>query len=189
MRWDAPSYSITSVDPNLRDAYVVNWKLGVQHALANGLSLEVNYVGNHGGQTAAFSRHQSAEYRHQQYAVWQQVPLARVHPLCFELCEFQLQQPAIDEDPAALARLSFIAGYTYVHGLDNGSLNRFGLIPPGQHDYRIRQQRLRYPFYVDQPRITSPACKRFGQVLDGWQINSIVNVQTAQPWRVSDSGI
>jgi hypothetical protein len=30
---------------------------------------------------------------------------------------------------------------------------------------------------------------RFRQVLDGWQINSIVNVQTAQPWTVSDSGI
>ncbi len=25
--------------------------------------------------------------------------------------------------------VSFTAGYTYTHGLDNGSLNRFGLLP------------------------------------------------------------
>lgn len=41
----------------------------------------------------------------------------------------QLDLAPLVRYPAALARLSFIAGYTYVHGLDNGSLNRFGLIP------------------------------------------------------------
>jgi len=33
-----------------------------------------------------------------------------------------------------------------------------------------------------------PGKKGFGQLLEGWKINSIVTLQTAQPWNVSDYG-
>jgi hypothetical protein len=85
--------------------------------------------------------------------------------------------------------LSFTAGYTYAHGLDNGSLNRFGLNPEnsanlageyGSSDFDIRH---RATFTVTY---NLPGRKGFGQMLEGWQINSIVNYATAQPWQTYD---
>ena len=86
--------------------------------------------------------------------------------------------------------LSFTAGYTYAHGLDNGSLNRFGLNPEnsnnlageyGSSDFDIRH---RVTFTVTY---NIPGKKGFGQMLEGWQINSIVNYATAQPWQTFDN--
>src|ERR1700686_5185204 len=85
--------------------------------------------------------------------------------------------------------LSFTAGYTYAHGLDNGSLNRFGLNPEdstnlaGQYpssDFDIRH-RLTFPVPYN-----IPGKKGYGQMLEGWQINSIVTYATAQPWQTYD---
>jgi hypothetical protein len=85
--------------------------------------------------------------------------------------------------------LSFIAGYTYAHGLDNGSLNRFGMIPQdgtadqyGNSDFDVRHR------FTLSATYDIPGIKGFGQVLEGWQINTIVNIQSSQPWRVNDGG-
>src|SRR5207247_10986173 len=32
-----------------------------------------------------------------------------------------------------------------------------------------------------------PGIKGFGQLLEGWKLNTIVNLQTAQPWLVADT--
>jgi hypothetical protein len=86
--------------------------------------------------------------------------------------------------------LSFTAGYTYSHALDNGSLNRFGLNPEnstnlageyGNSDFDIRH---RVTFTVTY---NIPGKKGFGQMLEGWQINSIINYATAQPWQTFDN--
>jgi len=86
--------------------------------------------------------------------------------------------------------LSFTAGYTYAHALDNGSLNRFGLNPEnsdnlageyGSSDFDIRH---RVTFTVSY---NIPGKKGYGQMLEGWQINSIVNYATAQPWQTFDN--
>jgi hypothetical protein len=85
--------------------------------------------------------------------------------------------------------LSFMAGYTYAHGLDNGSLNRYALLPQdanntgaeyGSGDFDIRH---RFTFTTTY---NIPGVKGFGQLLEGWQINSIINIQTPQPWSVND---
>src|SRR5258708_24300392 len=44
-----------SVDPNLRVPYVINYNLGVTHAFGPNLSLEVEYVGNHGYRLLSFA--------------------------------------------------------------------------------------------------------------------------------------
>jgi hypothetical protein len=43
------------VDPNLRDPYITNWNLGIQHAFMSNLSLDVSYVGNHGARLLGFT--------------------------------------------------------------------------------------------------------------------------------------
>jgi Carboxypeptidase regulatory-like domain len=87
--------------------------------------------------------------------------------------------------------LSFTAGYTYAHGLDNGSLNRFGLQPQdsnnpqleyGPSDFDIRHR------FTFTSTYNIPGKKGYGQMLEGWQINGIFTYQTPQPWVVFDGG-
>ena len=86
--------------------------------------------------------------------------------------------------------LSFTAGYTYAHALDNGSLNRFGGLPQNSTDlaseYAASDFDIRHhaTFTVTY---NIPGKKGYGQMLEGWQINTIVTAQTAQPWQVWDA--
>jgi hypothetical protein len=86
--------------------------------------------------------------------------------------------------------LSFTGGYTYGHGLDNGSLNRFGGQPmdstnPGREysnsDFDIRH---RATFTVSYD---IPGKKGFGQMLEGWKLNSIITLAGSQPWNIIDT--
>jgi hypothetical protein len=85
--------------------------------------------------------------------------------------------------------LLFNVGYTYGHGLDNGSLNRFGLNPENSNN--LGQDYASSDFDV-RHRLTAsatyniPGVKGFGQLLEGWQINTIVTFATAQPWQTYD---
>jgi hypothetical protein len=87
--------------------------------------------------------------------------------------------------------LSFIAGYTYSHGLDTGSLNRTAYLPqdssnPGAEyasgDFDVRH---RFTFTTTY---NIPGIKGFAQLLEGWRVNAIVSLQTAQPWQTFDGG-
>ena len=87
--------------------------------------------------------------------------------------------------------LSVVAGYTYAHALDDSSHN-FGTVVPqnsldpgamyGPSDFDIRH-RFTLSVTYDIPGKKSP-----GQLLEGWQVNSIVTLQTAQPWDAVDTG-
>ncbi len=86
--------------------------------------------------------------------------------------------------------LLFNVGYTYGHGLDAGSLNRFGLNPQdstnpaageyGNSDFDVRHRLTATATY------NIPGKKGFGQLLEGWQINTIVTFATSQPWQTFD---
>ena len=86
--------------------------------------------------------------------------------------------------------LSYTAGYTYGHALDNNSLNRFGALPQdsghpeleyGNSDFDVRN---RFTFTTIYEL---PGKKGFGQLLEGWKLNSIVTLQSPQPWNIFDS--
>jgi hypothetical protein len=87
--------------------------------------------------------------------------------------------------------LSFTTGYTYAHGLDTGSLNRFGNLPQDsnkpQLEYGNSDTDVRHRLTVTAT-YNIPGIKGFGQLLEGWQLNTIVTYQTAQPWIAFDSG-
>jgi hypothetical protein len=87
--------------------------------------------------------------------------------------------------------LSFTAGYTYAHALDdNGDNEGNGLHVPidnnnpgalyGNSDFDIRH---RLTFSANY---AIPGKKGFGQILEGWAINSIVTIQTGSVWGVND---
>ena len=86
--------------------------------------------------------------------------------------------------------LLFNVGYTYGHGLDNGSLNRFGINPEnsnnliqdyGNSDFDVRHRLTATVTY------NIPGIKGYGQLLEGWQINTIVTYATSQPWLAFDA--
>ena len=80
-------------------------------------------------------------------------------------------------------------GYTYGHGLDNGSLNRFGLNPENSNnlteDYASSDFDVRHRLTATAT-YNIPGIKGFAQMLEGWQINTIVTFATAQPWQTYD---
>jgi hypothetical protein len=209
---------LMSVNPNLKVPFVINYNLGVTHAFGSNLSLEVEYVGNHG-------------YRLLSFTDINQAPLGAAYCLnaptaaqTVDSCSstpsggsrVQEARPYFNKFPylgyiyqvgnkdysnynslqvSLTKRMShgllFNVGYTYGHGLDNGSLNRFGLNPENSNN--LAQDYASSDFDV-RHRLTAtatyniPGIKGFGQLLEGWQINTIVTFASAQPWQTYDAG-
>ena len=88
--------------------------------------------------------------------------------------------------------LSFTTGYTFGHGLDNGSLSRFGNLPQNSLDpgaeYASGDFDVRHRFTLTAT-YNIPGKKGFGQLLEGWKLNSIVTLQSGQPWYVNDTNL
>jgi hypothetical protein len=186
--------ALMAVDPNLRTPYLVNYNFGVQHSIGYNLSLEIGYVGNHGSRLTGY-----ADINQKGFQADGKGP--RPYAKQFPYFSFINQmtndvRSNYNSMQATLTKrmshgLSFIAGYTFAHGLDNGSLNRFALLPRdannpgaeyGNSDFDVRH-RLTFTTTYNIPGI-----KGFAQLLEGWQLNGIVTVQSAQPWTVNDYG-
>ena len=182
------------VDPNLKTPYVLNYSLSVTHAFGTNMSLEVGYVGNHGARLTGFAD------------VNQQTPSidgSGARPYASKFPYFNFINVMTNDTRSnyhslqtTLTKrmshgLSFTAGYTFAHGLDNGSLNRFALLPQnannpgaeyGNSDFDVRHRLTVTATY------NIPGIKGFAQLLEGWQLNGIVTIQSSQPWVVDDYG-
>jgi hypothetical protein len=186
--------SLTAVDPNLQTPYVFTYSLGVQHAFSNNLSLDVGYVGTHGDNLTGFIDLNAC-------APTASGDCVRPYAAKFPYLQFINQttndaHSNYDSLQTTLTKrvshgLSFTAGYTYGHGLDNGSLNRFGNLPqnssnPGG-EYGNSDSDVRHRMTVTAT-YALPGKKGLGQLLEGWKLNSIVSLQTGLPWLVDDLG-
>jgi hypothetical protein len=181
--------NLMAVDPNLKTPYVASWNIGVQHAILPNLSLEVGYVGNRGERLLGF--------RDLNQPVNGVTPYGAKFPyIGFINYQSNDAHSRYNSLQATLTQrtthgLSFVAGYTYAHGLDNGSLNRFGLLPQDSYnpqlEYASSDFDIRHRFTLSTS-YNIPGIKGFAQMLEGWQLNSIVTLQTGQPWNVFDTG-
>ena len=88
--------------------------------------------------------------------------------------------------------LNVTTGYTYSHALDTSSENAFNALPVnsysgsraseyGSSDFDLRH-RLEVAVTYDIPGRRSP-----GQILQGWQFNTIFSYQTSAPWTATDT--
>ncbi|HLJ22543.1 MAG TPA: TonB-dependent receptor [Candidatus Acidoferrales bacterium] len=85
--------------------------------------------------------------------------------------------------------LSFLASYTYSHSLDDDSYNIGQFLPQdstnpaaeyASSDFDITH---RFTFSITY---AIPGKKSPGQLLEGWELNSVITVQTGQPWYGND---
>jgi Carboxypeptidase regulatory-like domain/TonB dependent receptor len=91
--------------------------------------------------------------------------------------------------------LSMVAGYTYSHSLDDVGANwdfGYGAGLP-QDSYNVGREYGNSDFDIRQRLTVSltyaiPGRTGFGQLLEGWELNSIVTLQSAQPWGPIDLG-
>ena len=198
--------TIMAVDPKLRTPYVENWTLNVQHAFNNNLSLEVAYVGDHGSKlTGIRDINQVDPNSPAEIACDHCEQAGRPYNAQFPYLAFIYQMANIYRSnynglqTTLNARnyhgLTFVAGYTYSHSFDNVGANwdfgyGSGLPQDSMHatrEYASSDFDMRHRFTLSLT-YALPSRKSFAQMLEGWQINSIVSLYSAQPWGPIDTG-
>jgi hypothetical protein len=193
---------IMGVRRNLRTPYAISWNLNIQQALGNSLSLQVGYVGNRGVQLYSIRD------------INQLDPTSAAEMACNH-CELNSHRPYAVQDPSlryinfmennytsiyhglqvgltqrAWHGFGYVLGYTWSHSIDDASLNR---APQPQNSFRPDLERGSSDLDVRNRFTFSttydvPGKKGYGQLLEGWQVNSIIVLQGGLPWTAFDFG-
>ncbi len=193
--------SIMGVNPNLKTPYVWNWSLNVQHAFTPNLSLEVGYVGNHGSKLAGIRDINQVDPTKDDGSEQLGRPFNAQFPYLAQIFQMaNIYRSNYDGLQVTLTSrnyhgLSMIAGYTYSHSLDQVGANwdfgaGLGLPSDSTHperEYASSDFDIRHRFTLSLTYLL-PGKKSFAQLLEGWQINSIISLYGAQPWGVMDAG-
>jgi Carboxypeptidase regulatory-like domain/TonB dependent receptor-like, beta-barrel len=196
--------TIFAVDRKLRTPYVTNWNFGIQRALTNNMSLEVSYVGNHGTKLIGFTDmneinpQSAAELACGHCESYANSPFGNQFPYLNYINKLSgLYGSNYNGLQTTLTQrvshgLSFTVGYTYSHALDNASSNWSGagvidngFCPKCYYGNSDFDNRHRFSATVTY---ALPGRKGFAQMLEGWQINSIVTLQDGGHWGMLDTG-
>jgi outer membrane receptor protein involved in Fe transport len=193
---------ILAVDPNLSTPYVTSWNIGIQHALTRTLGLDVSYVGNHGSKMTSmvdinpaalgsgWSGNPASAAENASRPYFKQFPyLSNINQIQnADRSNYNGLQATLTERPAH--GLDFTVGYTYSHALDmlgRDWLSNVPMYSPNPKlDYASSQFDVRHRLTA-ATTYALPQKKWRAQMLEGWQLNSIVNLATGAPWAVIDS--
>jgi hypothetical protein len=206
--------TIYGVDPNLRSPYISTWTLSLDRALTSSLGLEVAYIGNHGTKLISMVDANEAPIGSGWTAAAKSSCLANYSNCSADTTAEQSARPYNSKFPylnyinmigngdtsnynalqATLTQrtshgLSFVAGYTYSHALDDSSDNWGILHIPigtnrslyGSSDFDIRH---RFTFTATY---ALPGRQSFAQLLEGWSLSTAVTLQSGLPWGIQDS--
>jgi outer membrane receptor protein involved in Fe transport len=206
--------AILSVDPKLVTPYVSNWTLNIQHAFTNNLSLQVAYVGDHGTKLTGVHDINQVVVANDTGDEQSGRPFTHNCPApvgvgnggpCFPFLSAIYQMGNVYKSNynglqmTLTGRnyhgLTFVAGYTYAHALDDVGANwdfgaGLGLPQDSTHperEYASSDFDIRHRFTFSANYLV-PGKKGFAQLLEGWELNSIVSLYSAQPWGPMDAG-
>lgn len=180
---------IFAMERNFRTPYVENWTLGVQHAFSGKLSMDVSYVGNHGTKLTGVRDLNQAALGGGPRPFDSQFPYLRFINYLSNLYGSTYNGLQATLTARNFHGLDFLAGYTFSHALDFDSSNWVAFLPQdstrpglehGSSDFDIRHR------FTLSVTYTLPEKKIRGQFLEGWQVNTIVTMQSGQPWQVND---
>ena len=191
---DAGPCDIFAMDRNYKTPYVTTWTLGVQHAFSGKLSLDAAYVGNHGSRLTGIQDINQAALGSGGDQTTR--PFNAQYPY-LEFINFYSNIYRSNYNGLQLAftgrgyhGLDFVAGYTYSHAIDNQSYNwnqylpKDSLNPQGEYgnsDFDIKHR------FTLSATYTIPGKKGYAQMLEGWQVNGILTLQSGQPWQAFDT--
>jgi hypothetical protein len=201
---------IFAVDQHLRTPYVMNWNVNVQQALSKSTLLQVAYVANHGVRLYSVTDPNQVNPANDDGSETIGRPLATNCAVsqgglglggpCFPWLGFfsylsNYSSSNFNSLQVTLTKrysqgLYLLAGYTYGHAIDTATSNLAGVPPDSTHyaaergngDYDIRH-RFTLSLTYDLPSI-----KTKSQLLEGWQLTSILNLQTGMPYTLGDFG-
>ncbi len=186
---------IMSVVRNLKTPYVFNWTLNLQHAFTPNLSLELAYVGNHGGDLtnirdinqealgADAGAGQATRPFNGQFAFLSNIfQMSNLYKSNYNALQATLNSRNFHG-------LSMVMGYTYSHALDDVGANwDFGAgygLP--QDSFNVAREYANSDFDIRHRLTISltyaiPGKQGYGQMLEGWEINTIATLESSQPW-------
>jgi len=200
---------IMTVDRNLTTPYVWNWTLNLQHAFTPNLSLEAAYVGNRGSNLTGIRDINQPPVGSDYNPACAEgnspdqlcLPFNGTFPYLSNI--FQMGNVyrsnynglQVTLNARNYHGLSMVAGYTYSHASDDVGANwDFGYgsgLPQNAHDvaaeYANSDFDIRHRLTVSLT-YAIPGRKGFGQLREGWEINSIITLQTPQFWGPMDEG-
>jgi hypothetical protein len=183
--------AIMGVDRNIKSPYVWNWSLSLQHAFTPNLTLDLAYVGNHGSRLAGIRD------INQQAPLGDQTtrPYNKTFPYLSNIFQMgNVYRSNYNGLQATLNSRNFhgltmVAGYTYSHALDDVGANwdfgaGYGLPQDsnnlaaeyGNSDFDVRHRLTLSLTYA------IPGAKGYGQMLEGWEINTIATLASPQYW-------
>ena len=199
---EPPPCSVLATSPNMPSPRVASWNLGIQHSLTPTLSAEVDYIGNHGYFLPAIADlnqinaqspaeiacgHCEAMADHRYYS---QYPYLQYIDYMTDTDYSNYDALQATLTARSYHNLSFIAGYTYSHGLNDSNANYGQRTPQDsnnpQGDYGASNFDVRNHFSLT-PTYVLPSKKSPGQILEGWTINSAILIQGGFPWSPRDS--
>jgi hypothetical protein len=194
--------AILGVNKNLTTPYVYHWTLGVQYAFNPNVSLELTYIGNHGSNLVGIRDiNQDVAANDPGQDGQSGRPFNGPFPFLSNIYMMgNIYKSNYNGLQATLTSrnyhgLTFIAGYTYSHSLDDVAANwdfgaGLGLPQDSTHperEYASSDFDIRHRFTLSLT-YAIPGRKSFAQMLEGWQLNSIVTLSSAQPWGPMDTG-
>ncbi len=203
----APSpCDLMGVYPGLKVPFIWNYNLGITHLFGNNISLDVEYVGNHGFKLLSFTDINQAPLG-AAYCL-NTLTAAQLADACASGSTnvgnaTQEARPYFSKFPylgfinyvnnSSISRYDSLqvtltkrmshgflmtAGYTYGHGLDNNSLNRYGGLPQNSNDlageYASSDFDVRHRLTVTAT-YNIPGIKGFGEMLQGGQLNTSIS--------------
>jgi outer membrane receptor protein involved in Fe transport len=203
--------SVFTMARNLVPPRVETYTFGIQRTLSRNYTLEVNYIGDHSGNLAsvrdvnAFNPQSAGELAFlpcgKKGAIQNHCELQSDRPYYAQFPYLQYINVMSNQDVSnynalqttLTARgyhgLGFVAAYTYSHALDDASQNRNQNVPQdnsnGALDYGNANFDQRHHFSLTL-NYAIPGRKGFGQMLEGWSINSAVLLQSGLPFGPTD---
>jgi outer membrane receptor protein involved in Fe transport len=195
--------SVYTMARNIVPPRVYTYTFGIQRTLTKNYTLEVNYIGDRSDNLAAnrdvnaidpnnplentVACNHCVSQTHRPY--YSQFPYLQYINVMSnsDVSSYNALQTTLTE--RGLHGLGFVAAYTYSHALDDASSNRNQNVPMdnlnGALDYGAANFDQRHHFSLTL-NYALPGKKGYGQMLEGWAINSAVLLQSGLPWSPSD---
>lgn len=203
--------TFSAVDQDLKTPYVMNWNVNVQHEIVPGTLLQLAYVANRGRNLFSTTDPNQVDPAIDDGGEQIGRPMTASCPEpvgqgignapCFPYIAFLnfLGNKSSSNYQSLQTTLThrysnglyLLAGYTWGHAIDTaGNTNNLGYVPQNSLDYAAEKGNGDYDIthrFTLSATYDLPSRKSWGQLLEGWQVTSIVQWQTGYPLLVYDN--